>query len=446
MMKPKQLLVGMLVGTTVLFSCSKDEDAPTPIVPTPTPNPVTMQSFTVTIENNQTPYDYFSSGVFNTPTGATMPSGAGPGNSYQFTVNAGPGSKLSFATMFVGSNDLFFAPNGNGISLFSGNTPVTGDVTSQISLWDAGTEVNQMPGSGSNQPANQSGPNTGMAENGTVRNITNVMDGYTYPTVASTIKVTLTTGSNVNEFIVNIENLVGSTTPIAPGVWVVHTATNPLFVENSVDLGNGLEALAEDGDPSILGSFTSSKSGLNTPFAPGVWAIHSAGNPMFSTGTNATAGLEKLAEDGDPSMIFTELSSNTIVSQTAVFNTPDGASAPGALTFGGKYIFTFTANQGDYLSLGTMFIQSNDLFYSFGQGGLNLWNGNFPISGDVTAQLDLWDSGTEVNEYPGVGLNQAPRQVAANTGINEGGTVNIVNDGFIYLSNTSNIKVTISLN
>ena len=43
--------------------------------------------------------------------------------------------------MFVASNDLFYAPNGDGIELFNGNTPVTGDITSQILLWDAGQKL-----------------------------------------------------------------------------------------------------------------------------------------------------------------------------------------------------------------------------------------------------------------------------------------------------------------
>ena len=33
-----------------------------------------------------------------------------------------------------------------------------------------------------------------------------------------------------------------------------------------------------------------------------------------------------------------------------------------------------------------------------------------PVQGDMTAQLALWDAGTEVNEEPGLGPNQGPRQ------------------------------------
>ena len=39
------------------------------------------------------------------------------------------GDYLSFATMFVQSNDLFYAPEPSGIPLFDGETPVDGDMT-----------------------------------------------------------------------------------------------------------------------------------------------------------------------------------------------------------------------------------------------------------------------------------------------------------------------------
>jgi len=35
-----------------------------------------------------------------------------------------------------------------------------------------------------------------------------------------------------------------------------------------------------------------------------------------------------------------------------------------------------------------------------------------PRTGDVTADVQLWDAGTEVNMEPGVGADQPPRQSA----------------------------------
>ena len=60
------------------------------------------------------------------------------------------GSYLSFANMFVKSNDLFYGFADTGLALYDANgDAVTGDVTMHVQLWDAGTEVNQEPGNGS---------------------------------------------------------------------------------------------------------------------------------------------------------------------------------------------------------------------------------------------------------------------------------------------------------
>ena len=56
-----------------------------------------------------------------------------------------PGDRLSLTTMMGQSNDWFYAPVESGIPLFENGNPISGDITSQIILWDAGTEVNQEP-------------------------------------------------------------------------------------------------------------------------------------------------------------------------------------------------------------------------------------------------------------------------------------------------------------
>ena len=63
---------------------------------------------------------------------------------------------------------------------------------------------------------------------------------------------------------------------------------------------------------------------------------------------------------------------------------------------------------------------------------------------DVTADIQLWDAGTEFNEEPGVGPDQAPRQSGANTGRPEiGGTVRVVDDGYSYPDVSALVKVSI---
>lgn len=132
-----------------------------------------------------------SSGVFAIPAGETERRPIGPGAAYEFIVTASPGAKLSFATMFGQSNDHFYASNEAGIALFEAmGKPISGDVTSQVFLWDAGTEVDEEPGIGPNQAARQPAPSTGPAENGTVRVETGY--GFVYPKTAQVIRVTIT--------------------------------------------------------------------------------------------------------------------------------------------------------------------------------------------------------------------------------------------------------------
>ena len=111
-------------------------------------------------------------GVFNTPVGAMGAGPIRPGDSYEFTITAAPGMKLFMTQMFGQSNDWFYAPGANGIALFDAKgAPVSGDVTNQFYLWDAGTEKDEEIGIGPNQGPRQKGPNTGEDEHGVVHRV-----------------------------------------------------------------------------------------------------------------------------------------------------------------------------------------------------------------------------------------------------------------------------------
>ncbi len=106
-----------------------------------------------------------------------------------FEIVAAPGDRLVFASMFVQSNDLFFAPRDGSIALFDRNGGVVeGDLTDVTALWDAGTEVNQQPGTGSEQAPRQGMAGVGTAENGVVHM---VADGFAYPRVEDVVRVTI---------------------------------------------------------------------------------------------------------------------------------------------------------------------------------------------------------------------------------------------------------------
>ncbi len=68
-----------------------------------------------------------------------------------------------------------------------------------------------------------------------------------------------------------------------------------------------------------------------------------------------------------------------------------------------------------------------------------------PLTSDVTAQIELWDAGSEADEYPGAGPNQAPRQSGGNTGgPDPDNTVQLVSDGFSYPAVNAILRVTVT--
>ena len=477
-------VLGLACFGLVLAGCDSGGSSP----PEPT-------AFTVTIENVGTAAPILKSGAF-TPAdeapGNNNPP-LTPGEAFQFSFTAGPnevpgsGMTLSFATMFVQSNDLYYAFEPGGLSLFnSDGTPIgmssPANVTDQVRLYDAGTEVDQTPGSGDNQAPRQGSLDQGPDENGTVVRVENTDgdefledSGFEYPPVADGIEVTISSASDEAsggiEFTVTIENVGDETSTmvngaplvLSPGSFAVHfdqtpggeDVTFPGHTPGS-SASDGIERIAEDGRPAgasgvsgnhvaTLGDLT----GVTVPLSPGAYAVHSSQAMFYETGTAASTGIERIAEDGMPAEIVSMLSGASGIKSVGAFNTPEGAGSAGPLTPGNSYSFSVEAVPGDRLSVATMYIQSNDLFYSFQPSGLALFDENGqPVSGDVTNRVMLYDAGTEGDQEPGVGLDQAPRQSGTDTGPGGEGSIAQVtdgmNDGFSYPATEDIIRVTIT--
>jgi len=162
--------------------------------------------------------------------------------------------------------------------------------------------------------------------------------------------------------------------------------------------------------------------GGKAPFvlAPVLWVVHTGNtNPLFAGGqAEMMKGLEQLAEEGNTEPLTQALHGAAGVVNVGAHARPEGALVGGPLTPGKAYEFKVKAAPGQFLSLAAMFGQSNDWFYS-NDRPIALFNGGKAVSGDMTPQLSLWDAGTEVDEEPGLGPNQAPRQKAANSGTSE---------------------------
>jgi len=137
-----------------------------------------------------------ASGAFNTAVGGSGPGAIGPGQSFQFSFMASEGENLSLATMFVQSNDWFYAFSPNGIPLFENNTAINGDLTSQVFLYDAGTEEDEYPGAGLFQVIRQATVNSGDDD---ANNNVRLLDPANFDNVAATtsvIKVTISSTPN----------------------------------------------------------------------------------------------------------------------------------------------------------------------------------------------------------------------------------------------------------
>ena len=168
---------------------------------------------------------------------------------------------------------------------------------------------------------------------------------------------------------------------------------------------------------------------ISAPIAPGLYAVVRGGARLFTTNQAANRALESLAEDGDATALL------------AAIKAMDGVVA--ADMFAPGLPLTVKAEPGDRLVFASMFVQSNDKFFAPDPVGLEMFDGQDPIAGDLTSKVVLWDAGTEKDEAPGIGPNQAPRQTRPNTGPNENATIRPADDGFAYPAVSEVMQITV---
>jgi hypothetical protein len=189
-------------------------------------------------------------------------------------------------------------------------------------------------------------------------------------------------------------------------------------------------------------------NGKTAPFvsAPVLWTVaFGSTNPIFVGGQpDAGKGLETLAETGNPGPLARALGGTTGIVALGAVDKPVGSVAGEPITPGKGYEFEIEAAPGQTLSIAWMFGQSNDLFYSNDRPIALFDAAGTPVQGDMTAQLALWDAGTEVNEEPGLGPNQGPRQKSEQAGVAEHQAVAHVRDRFTYPRTADVLRVTIT--
>ena len=222
-MKSLKATIGLLCIVLLFQSCSEDE----PTTPS--------TSFRITLTNT---VNFLSTHVFNTPVGETAPAPIpNQGGQYAITFKATAGSRLSFVSMLANSNDWFFAPGQNGVELFNNGTPVTGDITASVRMYDAGTEEEDP-----NTIA--TAPDGGTA--GSPDDDTNVRTQQQDVSNFLTAELAYANG----EFTLTLTKQQDGI--ITPGIVLIHAQDNPIFTTGEADRGQGLKLLAEAGSPQEL--------------------------------------------------------------------------------------------------------------------------------------------------------------------------------------------------
>lgn len=396
----KSLLTAFIAAATILTSCTSDDvNEEIAIVE----QQEEVSTFRLTLSNA---INYLNVKMIgSSPLTQT-------GETFTTSFKATRGTYLSFANMFAQSNDWFFATSGAGIQLWDGTTPRTGDISSEVYVFDAGTEeeeafLTDFPNTVWTAPK-QASPNSGPADDdNTVRNTGRNILNYLSASLAydmSTREFTLTITKANRESLHNPGY-------VTPGFLVVHTQNNPLFTEGQPIRGNGLEALAEDGSPAnVYGWFTEAGetgaplrlSSSYSILSPAVAYVHDGEQtPLFTNNAPIAMpnnGLKELAEDGNSEPINNYL--NTLENVSSQRST-------GPITPGQEITFDIQATPGQRLNFATMFVSSNDWFISNNQAGIELFNEDgTPKDSFVINKNYLYDAGTEEDQPVGLGNGQ----------------------------------------
>ncbi|MEM7152836.1 MAG: spondin domain-containing protein [Myxococcota bacterium] len=311
-----------------------------------------------------------------------------PGETLEFEITpTDTASVLSVATMLSETNDAFLgtgpvgdAPNA-GIPLFADGMPrdneaIENDLRAHLAVWDAGTEANEVPGVGLAQGARQAVAGQGAPE-------------VVGPTVHRYADVTNDLAGDLLGGFVSVE------VQLQGGSYVI-TMTN-----------------------------TSATTAFVGTLSPVLWVLHDDAFLLFDPGVAASPGLEALAEDADPTVLLAEVMGLGLM-EAGIIDTPP-AGLPGPLPPGDVFELVLTPSMPQrFVSLAAMVMPSNDTFAGLQPGGVALLDdaGNprsaEAVEADIVAQLQAWDAGTEGNQAGAAGRDMAPQQVGDDVGASEG--------------------------
>jgi len=145
----------------------------------------------------------------------------------------------------------------------------------------------------------------------------------------------------------------------------------------------------DDRDP-VPARYTITLTNLtaNQPLAPAAVILHDGGFAAWRIGQPASAGLEVLAESGNPADLIAEADAQAAVIATA--------AGPGVLSPGESSAVTLEGMVGRAaaLEIAAMLVNTNDGWA--GISGLDL--GSLHVGDELKADLAPYDAGTELNE------------------------------------------------
>ena len=368
------------------------------------PGGAAPQMETITVENVLQSQPLVESGTFQ---GTGSPALILPGQSVTISFSAAKGEALSFATMYGWSNDLFFAPGNPGIAVYDNTgTPIEGDVSAQVKLWDNGTRINQNPGSTVSHP--------GVADSKNIAEVNGTdAQGNAYLAASQLVKATLQYNGNSN-FTLTLQNISGGTaneTPLSPGVWTVSYIVggsllmpDPLYTAGQ-PTAHGLTNIAEMGDNSLLSAYVKTITGIFTPLSPVLVVVYNGiDNPIYKVGElDRGQGLKYLAQRGVPDTLANYL--RNVKGVKEVYILPDPASRVLLPVINGKagskVSQEITVKKGDRLAIATMYGFSNDWFFATTGNGVDATE-----TGDISASMQLYNDGTAIDQFPGAGVTQ----------------------------------------
>jgi hypothetical protein len=326
-----------------------------------------------------------------------------PGQKVSLSFSAGKGQTLNFVIKYSWSKDLFFGSPDTGIPLYKADgTPVTGDVSSQVMLYDDGTKTN-----GTISP-NGPAMGGGKDESAPIMQIGGGQDsqGNSYLSASKLLNFTLSYNDTTSSFIATIKNISGNTpnkTPFSSGVWAISNISGgnlidpmPYFTTGQKDRGNGLALFAQEGEDSLLVKSDTSNTGVIIPLSPVLVVVYHGpkNNPLFQVNKiDFGNGLTDLAQRGDASVLASTLKKLQGVRNVYVLGKSSFLSEQ--IVSGNIY-----TEKGDRIFLATMFGTSNDWFIANRSGISAIGEGN------MSKFIGLFDDGTAFNQHAGAGNGQ----------------------------------------